>query len=331
VHEVCPQDWALIPGASERWSRLKTTLLKCIRSIDTAQVRPYVSQLTESRSEAIAAVLFYGSCMFSGVRTQTSIPDFYVITRSPRRYHRSLTHAALNRVLPPNVYYGVFEGADGQSLRCKYCVMSLDQFERETSCAASDIHHLGRFSKLFAVAHVHDPAIEDLVVERSLCAMLTLVPHSLARLPNTFTLEQFLQTQLGLSYLGEQRVSEPSKVLGLLEAGRAHYERIYPEVLKLYGWRTGTLAASGDNGYRQEPRWIEQRARSEAFLRRSRVRGVLRWPKYILTVDNWVDYILDKLERHQGIKVELTPLQRRYPLIFGWPVYFEMRRRGVVK
>jgi hypothetical protein len=117
-----------------------------------------------------------------------------------------------------------------------------------------------------------------------------------------------------------------------MDAGRDYYWEIYPEILQLYALRHGTPDLVGNEAYHQRGGdRARQRRRTQTFLARSRRRGVLRWPKYMFTVDNWLQYILDKLERHQGIKVELTPLQKRFPLLFGWPIYLRLRRQGVVR
>ena len=49
------------------------------------------------------------------------------------------------------------------------------------------------------------------------------------------------------------------------------------------------------------------------------------------TFDDWVPYILWKVERHSGEPVEVTDRQRRHPLIFGWPVLFRLLRRRVLR
>jgi hypothetical protein len=57
----------------------------------------------------------------------------------------------------------------------------------------------------------------------------------------------------------------------------------------------------------------------------------VRWFKYMATLDNWTDLLIEKIERTKGVKIELTPLQRRYPYIFGWSHFVKMMRRGMVK
>jgi len=71
-------------------------------------------------------------------------------------------------------------------------------------------------------------------------------------------------------------------------------------------------------------------AGTDAFIRRSRRLAKARWPKQMLTVDNWLELILAKYERTHGEKIELTPLQRKYPLIFAWGQFFKAIKRGKV-
>jgi len=249
-----------------------------------------------------------------------------VLTDDPLRYPRALLHAGLGLVLPPNVYYASFP--DG--LRCKFCVMTVDQFTRETSARAHDVHHLGRFSKRFALVYSRDEAAAETVISGALQSMLALVPHSLALLPAEFTLERFVLKQLSLSYLGEERVAEPEKVTRLFEASREYYLRVYPELLTAHAAEHRWPELTGPGRYAQPKPTPSARARTEAFLRWSRYRGVLRWPKYMMTVDNWLEYVLDKLERHQGVRLELSERQRKHPILFGWPKFLEVRRRGLL-
>ena len=39
----------------------------------------------------------------------------------------------------------------------------------------------------------------------------------------------------------------------------------------------------------------------------------------MLTFENWLPYLVRKVERRTGMRVELTPLQMRLPLLFLWP------------
>ncbi len=120
-------------------------------------------------------------------------------------------------------------------------------------------------------------------------------------------------------------MAEDTKVDSLFAAERDHYRRFYAAILAEVG-----LSPRGERFQQPEPTTADRR-RTERFLSRSRRRGKMRWPKYIVTVDNWLEIALAKVERHHGVKVELTEREKRWPLIFGWPKYFALKRRGVVK
>ncbi len=64
------------------------------------------------------------------------------------------------------------------------------------------------------------------------------------------------------------------------------------------------------------------------FLGRSL--GLVRLFKTAYTFGDWVPYVLWKLERHTGRKLELSERQRRHPFIFGWPIILrQMVRRNL--
>ena len=57
----------------------------------------------------------------------------------------------------------------------------------------------------------------------------------------------------------------------------------------------------------------------------------LRIFKSALTFDDPLDYALWKVERHSGVKLIATERQRRYPLIFAWPLVWQAYRQGALK
>ena len=42
-------------------------------------------------------------------------------------------------------------------------------------------------------------------------------------------------------------------------------------------------------------------------------------------------YILWKIERHSGVRVEVTPRQRRHPFIFALPLFWRLYRQGAFR
>ncbi|HCU88652.1 MAG TPA: hypothetical protein DGR97_01825, partial [Gammaproteobacteria bacterium] len=77
-------------------------------------------------------------------------------------------------------------------------------------------------------------------------------------------------------------------------------------------------------------RWL---ARQAWRLRRphGKLINLLRIIKAAFTFDGGVDYVLWKIERHSGIKVEATPLLRRHPLLACWPIVWRLYRAGAFR
>jgi hypothetical protein len=68
----------------------------------------------------------------------------------------------------------------------------------------------------------------------------------------------------------------------------------------------------------------------EQFLAVSRKRFKARWPKMIITVDNWLDQLLAKLDRTYGIKIGIPAWERPIILITGWRHYFRLKKQGKI-
>ena len=49
------------------------------------------------------------------------------------------------------------------------------------------------------------------------------------------------------------------------------------------------------------------------------MRATVRWAKYVITFDDWLDFIVRKARRHTGEDIVLSDRERRMPLLFLWP------------
>jgi hypothetical protein len=121
-----------------------------------------------------------------------------------------------------------------------------------------------------------------------------------------------------VSYAGEIRPEARERVHEVTDAQASFFRLVYGRVLQ-DGVRDGLLAADGERFTlaRRAP-WRE-RWRWGHFFRRSKARATLRWFKYMLTFDDWLDYIVRKIERRSGVRIELTKMERRLPVILLWP------------
>jgi len=58
---------------------------------------------------------------------------------------------------------------------------------------------------------------------------------------------------------------------------------------------------------------------------------VLRLLKAALTFDRGMDYVVWKVERHSGVRLEVAPWERRFPLLAAPGLYCRLRRRGLLR
>jgi hypothetical protein len=62
-----------------------------------------------------------------------------------------------------------------------------------------------------------------------------------------------------------------------------------------------------------------------------KILSTLRLLKAAATFDDALDYLLWKIQRHSGVFIEPSRLQRRYPVIFAWPLLFRLWRKGAFR
>ena len=70
--------------------------------------------------------------------------------------------------------------------------------------------------------------------------------------------------------------------------------------------------------------WATRRAQGKLM-------SVLRLMKALFTFEGGLDYVAWKLERHSGQAIEIPARVRRYPLVFMWPFFWGLYRRGIFK
>jgi hypothetical protein len=59
--------------------------------------------------------------------------------------------------------------------------------------------------------------------------------------------------------------------------------------------------------------------------------SVLRLIKAAFTFQGGADYLAWKIERHSGVKVDMTPWQRDHPILASPFIYWKLRRLGAIR
>ena len=115
----------------------------------------------ERHADALAAVLFYGSCLRG--ETLEGVLDFYALVDEYPRAYDSRIAAWLNAAFPPNVFYLECE-APGGTLRAKYAVMSRDDFARAAGLGSLRSGVWARFCQPARAVWTRDAAAREAVV-----------------------------------------------------------------------------------------------------------------------------------------------------------------------
>jgi hypothetical protein len=290
----------------------------------------FVEEILRRHGGAVSAILFYGSCLRKK-NVVGGVLDFYAVVDSYRAaYGRGLL-AVANAVLPPNVFMVSVRRGD-QEAHAKYAVVSREDFARGVTGATLHAIVWARFCQPARVVYARDQVAREAVARDSAEAAVTMVRTAMALhgVAGACDLDPESLWQVGFraTYGTELRTERPETIRELFAAAPERYA-------KVTALAAAELAARGAIALPEattrplhvvvDPAWSSELARR--WRRRTPLAKVfyfVRLIKSAFTFGEWLPYALWKLGRHTGVRVELTPLQRRYPLIFGWPVILKL-------
>ena len=292
------------------------------------------SAILDRHPGAVAGILFYGSCLRRNVGE--GVHDFYVLVDSYDTAYESTRLRILNKLLPPNVFY-LEAQENGETVRAKYAVISLDDFSHATGRGCLSPYIWARFAQPSLLVHVRDESTRTRIVRDLAQAATTLVERLFVFLPahgdqQRFTLSALWQEAFRRTYTSELRGEQPTTIRQIYEDNAERYHAVARSALRRLRDNAVILRVT-ERGDAVEVR----------VHRATRLQGQLRWHltrplsktitfvrllKSATTFGDWIPYILWKVERHSGERVEVSERQRRHPFLFGWPVLFRLVRRG---
>jgi len=287
----------------------------------------FAEELRRRHGAALAAVLFYGSCLRR--ESDDGVLDFYALVDDYRAAYGSRALALANAALPPNVFYLEIEH-EGARLRAKYAVFSLRDFARAMRPAALRTGTWARFCQPSLAVYARDDAARDALVAALLAALRTAVLRGLSLLPGDgderiLRPEALWRALFRETYASELRPESDENVEVLYAADPQRYVRALAAAC-------ASLADDGLlRGVETDGDGVWRITAAGGLLARTRRRGRLRRPlakcasvlqllKSAITFGDWLPYALWKLERHTGTRLEPTARQRRHPFVFGWPL-----------
>lgn len=308
--------------------------------------------LVRAGGGTVRAVVLYGS-HHTGMAGEHSAVDLVAVVEDYRRFYAALGDAgelprpawlmaAAAGVLAPNVIAFAPEGERGRI--AKVVVYDERHFARALGPHARDLFLIGRLIQDVHVVWTADGRVRARVESLLEQALSGVLDWSAPYLPETFDAESLGRRLLEVLYGAELRPEAGDRSDRIFEAQREHFRARLAPVLERAAEAgvvervEGTAPAPGavaegdpaPSGaaaeaavgtryrlVRRPGRW--ERLRSRLWFERSKWRATARWLKHVITFANWLPYVVRKVERHTGQPIELTPLERRWPLVFLWP------------
>ncbi|MDL2337111.1 MAG: hypothetical protein QFE16_04640 [Pseudomonadota bacterium] len=291
-------------------------------------VATLAAQLAARASGAAASVLFYGSNLRDA--RLDGVLDFYVLLDGVGSWPGSRVAALANWLLPPNVGY-VEASVDGQALRAKYALISLAQFQRGVSATALDTTLWARFSQPCCCVWARSERERDAATDAVRQAIMTATRWAAELGPERGDAQTYWRTLFAHTYAAELRVETRARGDDLVARDTERYARLLPE-----SWRASGIGfeQAGDGLFAP---MISPSARADAAhrwaLRRrlGKPLNILRLLKAAFTFDGAMDYVLWKVERHSGVRPEVTAWQRRHPLLAAPGLYRRLRKLNVLR
>ncbi len=302
--------------------------LRAYLSVELAQpVAPAVMAVADAvlarHPKGVAGIVFYGACLREEVIADHLI-DFYLIVDSFTEIYTSPLARMGNWMVPPNVYY-LETAFEGRTVRAKYAVVSNRQLAGQTSRRSHHATLWGRMSQPCRLVYVRDDDARTRFETCFVSALRTFYHATLPLMLGEFSAEAFWQEGLRRSYRTEFRAERSGRQASLY----APFAERFGQVLGLLAKEDDGVVAAGPLTWRHTPsraarafaktRWLERRVVGR-FLQ------VFRLGKAAFTFANGLDYILYKIEKHSGERVEATDWQRRHPLLaapgLAWRLYW---------
>ena len=277
--------------------------------------------------QAVLGIVLYGSCRRQQ-QLDEGLVDLLVIVSSYRAAYGFGLAAVFNRLLPPNVYYLEAESPLGR-LRSKYAVITLSQFRRRCRHPV-DLYFWARFTQPCRLVLSRDQALAEQLADARASAAHGFAGRITPLFAQRCSPVDFWSFALATTYRCELRPEPPGMARSLVESDANYWQRL-SEALAC-----ANLAPKADPRDKPPAQQISGRLARRWFTHAAwaarRVSGKLynlaRLFKSAGTFSNGIDYIVWKVERHSGVRVEPTERMRRYPRLAAWGLAWQMWRQG---
>jgi len=294
----------------------------------------FVEELKSRFESSLDAIILYGSCLRS-CEIGDGVVDFYTVVDDYSNAYQEHYLRYFNAWLPPNVFY-LEVSRQEKTFRAKYAVISIADFEKGNQYWFHS-YLWARFAQPVRLLYVRNEAIRQRVYYSLAHAVVAFLTPTISVLgPRVITVEEIWVRGLTLTYASELRAEQESRACQLAKLNLDDYIKLTEYALPSL---VGILEKLPEEHQGQvHYRCLTDEAERRNSLRRWRLRrwqgrvlSVLRLIKATFTFRDCIDYAAWKIERHTGIRIEVTPKLRRHPVLWGYKVFWKLLRRGVLR
>ena len=304
-------------------SELETLVARELDAAVPAGAHRVSDHLRARFGTALRAVVMYGSNLRRGDDGEGVLDLYALVSSYADAYPGRSTLAAINRLLPPNVFYVEVAG-ERHPVRCKYAVLALDDLPRLTSAQVSEPYFWARFAQPCALVWAADAAARATVIRALAGAITTFVRFALPFAGERFDAARLWTEAWQATYGAELRPERPGAARALWSSNAARFEEATALALRDLPWRVTVTEGSYVTDLSPGDR---RRALRDWRLHRlaAKLRFLLRMLRNGLIFDGGVDYVLWKIQRHSGVAVDVNWRERRHPLLAlgaeAWRLY----------
>jgi hypothetical protein len=327
-------------GRDEARAALRAVLAREADQTVSAPARAMSDAIVARHRDCLIATLFYGSCLRPMDDTDAALVgpgasdeqlmDFYAIVDDLRRASKGAVAALGNRLLPPNVFY-LEVPYDGGRVRCKYAIVTLAQFRRFVRADTLQNYFWGRFCQPTAVPFARRAGTRDALVDALADAVIATVTATAPLFATPFDARALWVRAFAESYGAELRPESAARPAQVHDAHAARYAALTPAALAAAGF---TAVAEADGRFAPVTDARGQRRARRAWGRRrwlGKTLNVLRLMKAVFTFEGGADYVAWKIQRHSGVRIDMSDWQRRHPLLASPVLAVRYWRKGAFR
>jgi Mitochondrial matrix Mmp37. len=296
-------------------------------------IKALIEEILARHRDAAQAILWYGSCFRKG-DDSNGIVDFYLVVDKYRHAYRRHSYAFLNKLLPPNVFYFEIPYEEGVR-RCKYTVFSFRDFQQGATMHWFRSYLWSRLAQPMGLVYARNNHVAEQVYTTMAQSLLTFITRVLPLMPpQQFTSRELWCTGIALSYAAELRAERRDKLTDLFDAAPRYYEELTRAAMDTVSY--SVEAMSGNHAWRYRtsiPALTRISSRVMWALRRlqGKTLSILLLVKGLYTFQGGLDYVLWKIERHSGVRIQIDHRLRQIPLVGVVVLFWRLYRRGAFR